>query len=367
MARWNVAGVSFDHGHIEGLIESADAHPDVELVGLCDDERARSAADIESVAGAHDVGEDRVFTDPDECLEETDPDVVILCPAYADHAEFVERVARYDVHVLLEKAFAASLADVDRIIEAMNASAGQLMINWPLGWVASHRTTKRLIDEGTIGEIYEVHYYDGNAGPNYPGPHPRNPAETDDEEIHLGEGTSNGWFYDPDLGGGSLVDYLGYGTTIGTWFRDGDLPEEVTTVTHTPRGLAVDEQSVTVARYDAGLSTFQTRWGTFTSPWEYQPQPKCGFVVTGSDGTISSYDYEESVRVQTADHPEGTEVDVDAIDPPNRNPVEYFIHCLETDTPVGGPFSPEMSRKGQQIIETAQRSSERDTMVKLVE
>ena len=37
-----------------------------------------------------------------------------------------------------------------------------------------------------------------------------------------------------------------------------------------------------VARYDLGLSKFETRWGTFTDPWTHQPQPKCGFVVVGT-------------------------------------------------------------------------------------
>ena len=51
-------------------------------------------------------------------------------------------------------------------------------------------------------------------------------------------------------------------------------------------GLEVDEHSVSVVRYARGLSTFETRWGTFTDPWTHQPQPKCGFVLKGTDGTI---------------------------------------------------------------------------------
>jgi glucose-fructose oxidoreductase len=365
MAAWNVAGLGFDHGHMDGLLESVDDHPDAKLVGLCDDNRERSAADVEAAARRHGLT-DRVFTDPGACIEATDPDVVVLCPAYADHADWVEAVAPHGVDVLLEKAFAASLADVDRIVSAMDAADGRLMVNWPLGWVAAHRTTRRLIAEGVVGEVHEVHYYDGNSGPNYPGPHPRNPADTDDRQVDRGEGVANGWFYDADLGGGSLLDYLGYGTTLGTWFRDGEMPTHVTTVAHVPDGLEVDEQSVTVARYDAGLSTFQTRWGTFTSPWEHQPQPKCGFVVTGSEGTIASYDYEETVRVQTREDPGGREVPVDDLSYPTRDPVEYFLHCLETGDPVEGPFSPALSRKGQQIVETAVRSADRDETVELV-
>ena len=96
------------------------------------------------------------------------------------------------------------------------------------------------------------------------------------------------WFYKQAEGGGSLLDYLGYGTTLGTWFLGGRSPLEVTATVDEPTGLEVDEHSVVVARYNTGLSKFETRWGTFTDPWTHQPQPKCGFVVVGSEGTISS-------------------------------------------------------------------------------
>ena len=56
---------------------------------------------------------ERVFTDYRQCIEKTKPDIVLLCPATARHAEWVLKVAPYGVHVLLEKPFAASLADAD--------------------------------------------------------------------------------------------------------------------------------------------------------------------------------------------------------------------------------------------------------------
>src|SRR5204862_374892 len=78
-------------------------------------------------------------------------------------------------------------------------------------------------------------------------------------------------------------------------------------------GLEVDEHSITVARYESGLCKFETRWGTFTDPWVLQPQPKCGFVIVGREGTIASYDYEKVIRVQTREHPEAREMAVDEL------------------------------------------------------
>jgi glucose-fructose oxidoreductase len=58
---------------------------------------------------------------------------------------------------------------------------------------------------------------------------------------------------------------------------------------------------------------------------------------------------------------------VDILATPFRNPVEYFLHCLETDTPVSGPLSPEMSRVGQQIVDTARLSAQQRRALPLLE
>ncbi|HQH73064.1 MAG TPA: Gfo/Idh/MocA family oxidoreductase, partial [bacterium] len=271
-------------------------------------------------------------------------------------------VAPYGVPILMEKPFAASLREADAMIAAMRATGKPLAINWPLAWYPSHRTAKRLIDEGRIGEVIEVHYYDGNRGPLY---HTAGKIEITPEEAAREKPRS--WFYKKAHGGGSLLDYLGYGTTLGTWYHHGRAPLEVTCVVDKPPGLEVDEHSVTVARYEKGLSTFQTRWGTFTDPWTLQPQPKCGFVIVGTEGTLSSYDYEPTVRMQTREHPEGREIPAGALEPPYQNPVQYFIHCLENEEPVTGPLSIEISRVGQRIVDSAALSAAEKRAVKLVE
>jgi glucose-fructose oxidoreductase len=227
----------------------------------------------------------------------------------------------------------------------------QLAINWPLRWYPSHSTAKRLVDEGVIGQVIEVHYYGGNSGPLR---HAADKIVVSDEEATREKAKS--WFYKKSAGGGSLLDYLGYGTTLGTWFLNGKVPIEVTAFVNQPPGLEVDEHSITIARYDTGLSKFETRWGTFTDPWTHQPQPKCGFVLAGREGTISSYDGEKTIRVQTRQKPEGEDVPVDELKSPFRNPIEYVLHCLDTGKPIEGPLSPAIARIGQQIVDSAVKS-----------
>ncbi|MEX2381030.1 MAG: Gfo/Idh/MocA family oxidoreductase [Opitutales bacterium] len=352
--KYKVAGINFDHMHMGDLLRMVWEHPDAEIVGICDETPAR----MESAARNFALPSEAVFTDYRECLERGRPDLVILCPATAGHAEWTEKVAPYGVDVLVEKPFAATLAEADRMIRAMEQSHRRLAINWPLRWYPAHATAYRLVSEGRIGELAEVHYYDGNRGPLW---HAADKVET----VPTPEEKAGSWFYRKAAGGGSLLDYLGYGVTLGAWFHGGRKPIEVTSVTDASPGLEVDEHSITVARYACGLSKFETRWGTFTDPWTEQPQPKCGFVLVGTKGTLSSYDFESSVRIQTEDCPQGRELPVDQPAPPYENPVQYVLDCLDTGREIEGPLSPAISRIGQEIVDAAVLSAAEKRTVSL--
>jgi glucose-fructose oxidoreductase len=334
----------------------AHEHPEAEIVGLCDEnpERMRDAQRNFGVPLEH------LFTDYRACLERAKPDLVILCPAAAQHGKWTQHVAEYGVHILVEKPFAASLAEADAMIAAQAKANKLLAINWPIRWFPAYITAKRLIDEGVIGMVTNIHHYGGNRGPLYHG--------ADKEEKHpTQEDKAASWFYKRSAGGGSLLDYLGYGTTLATWFHKGKKPIEVTTVVDEPAGLEVDEHSITIARYEAGLSKFETRWGTFTDPWTEQPQPKCGFVICGTEGTISAYDYAKRVRVQTRAFPERRKWTVDEVRPPFQNPIQYLLHVIDGGDFLRDPLHPEIARIGQQIVDSAVLSAKENRTVKLVE
>jgi glucose-fructose oxidoreductase len=225
-----------------------------------------------------------------------------------------------------------------------------LAINWPLRWYPSHLTAARLVAEGRIGRVHEVHFYDGNRGPLYHG------ADKIELEPTPGQKQSS-WWYKASAGGGSLLDYLGYGATLGAWYDGGRLPVEVTSIAGGHPSLEVDEHSITICRYaDGHLSKFETRWGTLTDPWTHQPLPKCGFNLVGSEGAIASYDLEPTIRLQTRANPQGEDIPVDSPLSPHQNPVQHVLHCLKTGTSPEGPLHPEISRIGQVVVDAAVRS-----------
>ncbi len=354
MSKTRIAGINFDHFHMGDLLRMVHEHPDAELVAICDEQPDRMQEAIRNFS----IPRDRVFTDVKQCMETAKPDVVILCPAAARHGEYVKLVAPYGVHVMVEKPFSATLAEADEMVAAMPKDK-LLAINWPLRWMPCAVTAKRLIDEGVIGKVLQYHHLGGNRGPLYHG------ADKIEKEPTAAEKAAS-WFYKKSTGGGSLLDYLGYGTTLGTWFIGGKKPIEVTAVVDEPAGLEVDEHSVVISRYDTGLSKCETRWGTFTDPWTNPPQPRTGFVICGTEGTIACFDYAESVRVQTRQKPEGFDVPCDTLQAPERNPVEYLLHSIKTGAPVTGPLSVEISRIGQQIVDSAVLSAREKRSVPLV-
>jgi glucose-fructose oxidoreductase len=352
---WKIAGINFDHFHMGDLLRMAAEHPRAEIVGLSDEQPARMEEALRKLG----LPRERSFTDYRACLERTRPDVVILCPAASKHGEWVKKVAPYGVHILVEKPFAASLREADAMIAAM-PKGRTLMINWPLQWARSHRKAYELIAAGEIGEVLNMWHFGGNRGPLWHGADKveKTPAQVAKEKPHS-------WFYKQAHGGGSLLDYLGYGTTLGSWFQGGRRPLEVTAVVDEPAGLEVDEHSIVVARYAQGMSKFETRWGTFTDPWTTQPQPKCGFVIAGTEGTISSYDYDGFVNVQTRQRPVAHALAAPPPKAPHQNPVQYLLHCLEHGKPLEGPVSLPISRLGQEIVDAAVKSARLKRTVKL--
>ncbi len=346
MKTWKIAGINFDHFHMGDQLRMVHEHPETELVGICDEQPERMNEAIANFA----IPDDRVFTDFTACLEQTQPDLVVLCPAAARHAEWTEKVAPFGAHILMEKPFAASVAEADRMIAAMEPTGKQLAINWPLRWTAAHHYAHQLVRDGLIGEVIEVHTYGGNRGPLYHG------ADKIEKEPTAADKAAS-WFYSKAEGGGSLLDYMGYGTTLGTWYLDNRKPLEVTCLADEPAGLEVDEHAIAIARYDFGLSKFETRWGTFSDPWTHQPQPNCGFVLKGVDGTIGIPDYAQELWVQTRKNPAGETMPIPPLEAPYQDPIQYFIDRLESGNPVDGPLSIEVSRIGQQIVDTAYQSA----------
>ena len=161
-------------------------------------------------------------------------------------------------------------------------------------------TTKRLIGEGLIGEVIEVHFYDGNRGPGY---HLADKVEVSDEEARRSRATS--WFYKAASGGGSLLDYLGYGATLGTWFMDGTRAarrHRRRRRARGPGGRRAFDHCLPIRQRPLEI---RDPVGHVHRSLDASAAAQMRLRGGGSEGTISSYDFEAHVGVQTRSQPRG--------------------------------------------------------------
>jgi glucose-fructose oxidoreductase len=138
---------------------------------------------------------------------------------------------------------------------------------------------------------------------------------------------------------------------------NGQEPSDITCTVDVTEGIEVDQHSITVLRYPRGLSKMETRWGTFTDPWTIQPQPHCGFVFVGSDGTIQSRDYADHVTVQTRARPEPHPIPAEPLPEGRQDAIGYVLDCLSKGEKITGPLDPQISLLGQRIVDSAALSA----------
>ena len=208
-----------------------------------------------------------------------------------------------------------------------------------------------------------MHYYGGNRGPLF---HLADKVEVSPEEVEAAEARRPGGT-GGRRGGGSLLDYLGYGTTLGTWFMNGEAPIEVTAVVDETPGIEVDQHSITICRYARGLSKLETRWGTLTDPWTHPAAAEMRLRVGRHRRQPSrATTTRTSSRCRRGANRRRHRSRPTPCRPGRRGPIEYMLARIADGAPIAGPLDPALSLIGQRIIDSAVLSSTEKRTVALV-
>lgn len=333
--RVGVMGMAHDHlwTNLRQLKEVAGA----ELVGGADEDPALLEKFREQ------TGCKAVYEDYEALLDAEAPDAVFGFTATAHHAGVVELCAPRGVHVLVEKPMAATLEQADRMLTAARKAGTRLMVNWPTAWSRGLLTAHRLVQEGRIGQVWQITWRGGHCGP---------------DELGCSESFC-GFLFDRYLNGaGAFNDYGGYGASMCMLFLGS--PHTVVGMagrllkTHLP----VDDNGVMLLRYPHALCRLEMTWTEAVAH-----KPPHDVVIYGTEGTLISG--REAVQLYTRENKEGEDVPLDDLPEGRRHAPEYFVACIQEGVDPEGLTNPDLSRGAQEIMEAGLMSATTGVAVSL--
>jgi myo-inositol 2-dehydrogenase / D-chiro-inositol 1-dehydrogenase len=145
-------------------------------------------------AFAAERGIPHAYDDYRRILERDDIDAVVIgVPNYL-HEELVVAAAAAGKHILIEKPFARTIEEGERMLAAVDAAGVKMVYGEMLCFSPKYLRAKRLVDEGALGDVFLVKQSEQHDGPHMP------------------------WFWDVSLsGGGVLLDMGCHSIEFARW------------------------------------------------------------------------------------------------------------------------------------------------------
>lgn len=191
-----VAGLR--HGHIFSLTEAAKSLPEVEVVACCEEDKAtrEEYADGSKVKVTHDNYQ--------KMLDEVDCDAVAIGDYYQRRGALAIEALKRGKHVVADKPICNSLEELETIKKLSKEK--NLVVTAMLDLRDSPKmlTLKKLISDGTLGEIHQVYFG---------GQHP------------LCYGTRANWYFEEGKHGGTINDIGIHGIDLIMWLTGQKITE----------------------------------------------------------------------------------------------------------------------------------------------
>lgn len=136
------------------------AHPRTKVVGLCDRHPERTdALGVELDVAAR-------FSDLDQAIRQTKPDVVVVATGTQSHFELGMRVIEHGVHLDLEKPICTDLIQADTLVEHAAKKGVRIAVHHQGRTGAAFQTALCALKDGRIGDVRHViscgkNYYGG--------------------------------------------------------------------------------------------------------------------------------------------------------------------------------------------------------------
>jgi predicted dehydrogenase len=257
--------ISFAHGHAFSYLESLLKLPEVEVVGIADESRAR----VERVVEKHGLS---YYSDHRELLARDDVDAVFICSENVHHARLTIDAANAGKHVVCEKPLGISVEEMERMIAACKDNGVQLMTAFPCRYLAAVVHAKAAVDRGDIGTIVAIK---GTNRGTMPG----------------------GWFVDPALsGGGALLDHTVHVMDLMLWFTGSRVQEVYAyAATRFHEELPVEDAGMIHVKFENGaFGVLDTSW---SRPKSFPIWGDVTMEIVGTEGSISVDGFAQAIEL----------------------------------------------------------------------
>ena len=167
-------------------------------------ENARIVACVDAVeeaakAAAEELGVEKYCTDYHEILNDRDINAVIVVAPTNLHKQIVVDCAAAGKHIFCEKPLAMTVEECDEMIAACEKHNVKLQVGFMRRFDASFQEAKRLLDEGAIGDLVQIH--SNTRGPSKPRP----------------------WMYDIKKSNGILAEVNSHDIDAVRWMAGSDI------------------------------------------------------------------------------------------------------------------------------------------------
>ena len=183
--------------------------------------------------------------------------------------------------MVTEKPMSASLADALRLVRAVKRYNVELMVNWPTTWTTAVRKMKDLIEQGIIGDVWEVKWRNGASM----GPLSYNKGA----DVFTDAEKGSEWWHQEVSGGGALLDYCCYGACLSRYFI-GEPAESAVAIkaNMTSHYGDADDNAIITVRFPNALAILEGTWTTWhtgipTGPIAYGTKGTMGYRTRFSD------------------------------------------------------------------------------------
>jgi len=181
-------------------------------------------------AAANRFGIPRRHLDYQTLLADPDVDVVAVCVPPHLHAKVAVAALAAGKHVFIEKPLAVSLQECDQLVEHASRSPRKVMVGFNLRWHRLIRSSRKLIQEGALGELEFIRTAFTTGGKLQPG--------------------SPEWSSWRTPGGGVLFDLGVHHFDLWRYLTGAEV-EEISAISHSHD--AGDQSAIVKARMDNGV------------------------------------------------------------------------------------------------------------------